>query len=371
MNNGNVLIAALTGRPLAQSARRAGYTPLVADCFGDEDTRAVAEYTRTLSGALRRGFQLSEVTDALEEMSGCVQGDIIGLVLGPGFEDSADVVAGLQMRFPLLGCTAESIANAKDPAAFFKLLSDLGIVHPQTSLKPPEVAAGWLSKRVGGCGGCHIRRLTKTPSARSGRYYQREIHAETVSALAIVGRAGTAFGFSKSWCAPFNREPFRFGGSVSAEALDEDLEARLVDTCLALTNPLGLIGLVSFDFLVTADEVYLVEVNPRPGASLDVMDDMSGTLFAAHVAACRGEDFVELLARSWRPSPRASAYVYADRGPLTVGELDWPEWVSDRPAAGSKLAAGAPIATVHAKADTASEALEICQQRVTELPAML
>jgi uncharacterized protein len=371
LNNEAVFIAALSGRALAQSARRAGYIPLVADCFGDEDTRALAGDTRTLCGALRRGFRVSELTDALEEMAQSVQGDVIGLILGPGFEDSADVVAGLQMRFPLLGCTAESIAKAKDPAVFFKLLSDLGIVHPQTSLTPPEDPTGWLSKRVGGCGGRHIRRLTKTPSAHSGRYFQQEIHAETVSALAIVGRAGTAFGFSRSWCAPFHREPFRFGGSMSAEALDEDLEARLVDTCLALTEPLGLIGLVSFDFLVTADEAYLVEVNPRPGASLDVMDDMSGTLFTAHVAACRGEDFIDLLSQSWRPSPRASAYVYADQGPLDVGELGWPEWVSDRPAAGSKLAAGAPIATVHAEADTASQALEICQQRISKLKAVL
>ena len=33
-----VLIAAISGRALAASARRGGYVPLVADFFGDADT---------------------------------------------------------------------------------------------------------------------------------------------------------------------------------------------------------------------------------------------------------------------------------------------------------------------------------------------
>ncbi len=371
MNTELILIAALSGRTLAQSARRAGYVPLVADCFVDEDTRVLAGETRLLRDALWRGFRQSELIDALEDMSQRVEGEVAGLVLGPGFEDSAEVVAELQIRFPLLGCSAGSIAKCKEPANFFGLLNDLGIVHPRTSLTPPEDPAGWLSKRIGGCGGRHIRRLSKAPSAHAGRYFQEEIEAETVSALAIVGHDGTAFGFSRSWCTPYSREPYRYGGAVNVEALDEDLEARLVDTCLALTKPLGLIGLVSFDFLVTADEAYLIEVNPRPGASLDILDDANGTLFAAHMAACRGAGFVDLLAKSWRPAARASAYVYADQGSLVVGEIDWPAWVSDRPVTGSKLAAGAPIATVHAEAKTASQAFKICQQRITELMAML
>ena len=132
-----------------------------------------------------------------------------------------------------------------------------------------------------------------------------------------------------------------------------------------------MLGLFSFDFIITADEAFLVEVNPRPGASLDVLDDAHGTLFAAHVAACRGEDFIDLLSQSWRPSPRAIAYVYADRGPLTVAGTEWPEWVSDRPAAGAEIETGGPVATVHAEAATPLQAVKKCHQRITELQAVL
>ena len=51
-----ILIAALSARALAEAARRAGFVPLVVDCFGDEDTRAAAAGYRQLPHALTRGF---------------------------------------------------------------------------------------------------------------------------------------------------------------------------------------------------------------------------------------------------------------------------------------------------------------------------
>ena len=86
---------------------------------------------------------------------------------------------------------------------------------------------------------------------------------------------------------------------------------------------------------------YLLEVNPRPGATLDVFDDESGQLCsrptlplvaAAHDASGRS-----------RPAPaaRAMAILYADRGPLTVGRHTWPDWTADRAAPGTSYPRGA------------------------------
>jgi len=52
-----------------------------------------------------------------------------------------------------------------------------------------------------------------------------------------------------------------------------------------------------------------LEVNPRPGATLDIFDAPPG-LFGLHVAACAGR-----LERGWRapPGAAASAIAYADR----------------------------------------------------------
>ena len=57
----------------------------------------------------------------------------------------------------------------------------------------------------------------------------------------------------------------------------------------AVCAALGLVGLVAFDFLLVGDAPILIEVNPRPGATLDVFDDAGGALFRAHVDACGGK----------------------------------------------------------------------------------
>ena len=50
-----------------------------------------------------------------------------------------------------------------------------------------------------------------------------------------------------------------------------------------------LVGLNSVDFLVDGNEFWILEINPRPGATLDIFEPPEGSLFALHMAACEGE----------------------------------------------------------------------------------
>lgn len=375
MTAGPYLIAALSGRMLAASARRAGCQPLVVDCFGDEDTAEQALALRTLPAAFIHGFDADELVGALDDLTREAQADPappLPLVLGAGFECEPDVITALSRRFRLCACDAALVASCKDPSILFPILRELGIVHPETRLDPPVDPTGaWLSKRIGGSGGTHIYRYDASKKHRAHRYYQREIAGELISATSLIGDDGQAFAFTRSWLSPSDRHPFRFGGITGHIELDEDLEARIVDACLALTPRLGLKGLVSFDFVIAGDEPNLIEINPRPGASLDILDDAAGTLFKAHVAAFSGGDAVEQLSRDWRPSPQAAAYVYADQGDLVVPQIDWPDWVSDRPPAGRTIPGSSPIVTVHAGADDPDAAEQACRVRARQIIDML
>src|SRR5438105_11965109 len=64
-----VLIVAASGRALAASARRGGFTPLVADFFGDQDTLALAPAHRRLTSGLVAGMQAGEVLAALSALA--------------------------------------------------------------------------------------------------------------------------------------------------------------------------------------------------------------------------------------------------------------------------------------------------------------
>jgi predicted ATP-grasp superfamily ATP-dependent carboligase len=364
-----VLVAALSGRALAASARRAGFAPFVVDAFGDQDTRANAAAYRCLPKVTRTGFRVRPLVAALDALAEQAKEPPIGLVLGSGFEDTPKLVAALARRYRLLGNDAETIARTKDPSAFFMLLDRLAIRHPETRESPPADRKGWLSKRIGGSGGAHVVACTAARTVR-GRYFQRRLEGEPVSLLAVAHSGGLSLvGFSRQWTVGSGPRPYRYGGASGPALLDPAVEAPMIAAAEAVSCALDLVGLVSFDFVLAGDVPYLLEVNPRSGATLDVFDDRSGVLFSAHVAACRGEP----LSFGFPPQQgaRATGILYADRGSLISTMTEWPSWTADRPMPGTPIPRHRPVATVFATGETATAAELNCRRRLEELASML
>jgi uncharacterized protein len=367
-----VLIAALSGRALAAAARRAGFTPLVVDAFGDLDMRESAGAFRCLGAAAHQGFRAGSLLAALTELERSAERVPIGIVLGSGFEDTPRLIASLAKRFTLLGNDAEAIAKAKQPEAFFSLLDRLGIAHPETRLDTPEAPEGWLSKRIGGSGGAHAVDLMRDVPAR-GRYVQRRIEGTPASVLAIAARGSIRIvGFSRQWTAGTGPRPYRYGGAAGPAELGSAIEARMAAAAEGVSAALGLVGLVSFDFLLNGEEPFLLEVNPRPGATLDIFDDDSGSLFKSHIAACLSpEPGPESALPAPMPGARAAGVLYAGDDPFIAPPLAWPEWTADRPCPGTRVPRYRPVATVQAAGGTAAVAESNCRQRLEELAHML
>jgi predicted ATP-grasp superfamily ATP-dependent carboligase len=370
-----VLIAAYSGRALAQSARRAGYDPLVADVFGDLDMREAAAGFRVIEGAMQVGFRTKPLIAALDDLSRSASAPPIGLVLGSGFEDKPRLVAALDSRYRLLGSDAATLDACKDPAKFFATLDSLHVGHPETQTAPPADTRDWISKRVGGSGGRHIRICRGRQFGRPRRYFQKLLEGERLSIGALFakrttfGGGGFLVAITRQWISPTSEQPFRFGGAVSRPDVDQDLYARLAASTSSVGAMLGLVGMASFDFIVSGGSHYLLEVNPRPGASLDVLDEEDGHLFSAHIDAWNGVCFSP-GARPSRPA-RAAAILHADRGPILLGDTPWPEWSADRGAAGSFVPEGAPLATAFADAPTADAAEALARTRLAELEDLI
>lgn len=372
MSGETVLIAAFSARALAASARRAGFVPLVVDCFGDLDTVEFAAASRCLPARVQTGFIYRPLRDALRSLVAEAEKPPIGLVLGSGFECNPRLVAKLAAEFRLLGNSPEVIQRTKHPETFFGALDRLGISHPETQLTAPAETEGWLMKRIGGSGGLHIHNCPKEPRPDPRRYFQRKVKGEPVSLLGIVSSRSSAFAISRQWTSPLARRPYRYGGAAGSLLVDEELEARLIGIGLELSEELKLSGLVSFDFMIDGDIPLLLEVNPRPGATIDVFDDASGTLFTTHIEACLDGDAAAHLEANWHPPvARAAAFLYADRGTLNVPALEWPDWAADRPRPGSRIERGQPLATVTAEGDDLAHVEETCRERMGLLENLL
>jgi predicted ATP-grasp superfamily ATP-dependent carboligase len=276
------------------------------------------------------------------------------------------LLRSLAARFALLGNPAEVVSAIKDPFRFAETCARADVPHPDIRHDPPP-AEGWLRKRAGGSGGGHIAASTRHATARRGWYHQQRVSGEPISAafLAASGRC-RVLGFSRQWPDPVPSRRFRYGGAARPAPLSAARAAELTDAVARLVARTDLRGLNSADFLVREDGFHMLEVNPRPGATLDILADSEGALFRWHTDACNG-----ILPETTPafPGAAAAAIVYA-RAELTLpASFPWPAWTADRQAPGSSVPRGAPLCTVLAEAADADTAERIVRDRAAAILA--
>ncbi len=362
-----MLIAAASGRALAASARRGGYVPLVADAFGDQDTLVAVEGHAHVD-LLDRRLDDEKVIGALAKLA--VGLEPAGVVCGSGFEDRVALLARIGARWRLLGNAPETIARLKDPLEFAALCRETDIAHPETVLDRPADTEGWLIKRAGGAGGWHIRPVRDDDVAGEGNYFQRFVTGRAVSALLLGdGRRAVVLGLSEQWCSPLPLHPFRYGGAVRPAALGDGMARRLTAAVQRLTAAVPLTGVNSADFVVDGDAFHLLEINPRPGATFDLFEPASGpSLFSLHVDACGGvlPAPAPCFARAM-----AGGILYAAHDVKRMPDLNWPDWASDRPVAGSAVKVNAPLCSVFASGASVADARQLLERRMAEIEALL
>ena len=360
----SLLIAAISARSLAQSARRAGFTPLVADFFADTDTQEAAHACRKLRG-IERGMQWRSLCRALDALAERAPSPIAGFVYGAGFEDRPELLRLIAERWPLLGNDAETVTRIKAPKIFFAALDRLGIAHPLTVLERPAKGGKWLAKKTGGAGGSHIVPSRLARSSRD-RYFQQRVEGRAVSALFVGnGSAARVLGFSEQWTSPTPRSPWRYGGAVRPASLPEDLARRMASAVIAVARAFKIKGLASADFLVTDGDALLLEINPRPGATLDIFDCGATPLLGLHVSAVKE---AKLPARGLKlGDAMASAIVYAVSGGAAAAGFVWPEWSADQPKPSERIDKNRPICTVMARAGTRSRAKRLVEERICKI----
>ena len=169
------------------------------------------------------------------------------------------------------------------------------------------------------------------------------------------------------WTAPTPVSPFRYGGAAGPVEIVPQQAGEIVRAVAVIAAELNLVGLNSADFLVSDDAVWLIEINPRPGATLDVFELNEAPLVARHIAACEGQ---------LTPAPqsfvfKAAEIVYAPYDIVMRMSRNWPDWAHDRSAPGTRIAAGDPLCTAVASGSTVDLARACASERAREIIALV
>jgi predicted ATP-grasp superfamily ATP-dependent carboligase len=355
---------------------KAGYAVTAIDAFADVQTVSLAEKSIVVAYG-RQGFDADALIAAVDALD---LSRFVGFVYGSGFEAQPELLVKIAAKLQLIGNSSETVAAVKTPAVFFAVLHQLNIHHPGVRDSfPAEHSKDYLIKFAGGSGGTHIRLANSRARLLTDKYYyQQKIDGRPVSLLFMANKHDIeVIGFNEQWLDSSADAPYRYGGAVSNAEMPACVRAQLADAAGKLANAFGLAGLNSLDAIVDVEssQVYVLEINPRLSATVDLYSCTEPNLFERHVKVCLNyDDLNQNDVYQLNQQCKAHAIVYAAVEIELLAPVLWPDWVSDTPLLGEKaviISAGEPLCTVHAYADSAEAAKKIVQGRVEVIQSLL
>lgn len=362
----NLLIVAGSARMMAQAARSAGLKPLIIDLFADLDTQACAEafcQIPTLAEA--------HLAPALDELIGRYA--VTHAIYGSGFEYYPESLSYLGSRLVILGNDPDTFIKLQVKRDFFSTLNRLNIPYPAVRFTAPDYGNRWLVKPMQGQGGVGIRHYRNNASDFSTPVYWQQYQAGIPHSVLFLadGQTVQIVGFNTQWSVSLSTdEEFVFSGIINSSELLDEHKRRIAGWLEMMVPVFGLKGLNSLDFIQSDDESYLLEINPRPSASMQLYD---GDLLMQHIEAtvekASGNGVRHFRAAASRPTQAVySGYqiVYAQRDLIIPDFFEWPDGCADLPQPGNMCRAGQPICSIIAHAKKTQHVLDqlLIQQQI-------
>jgi predicted ATP-grasp superfamily ATP-dependent carboligase len=279
-------VVGASARAAAFSAIRAGFKPAVGDLFADWD--------------LARRCHAQRVPDYPSGLAALLAGrpDDPWMYTG-ALENHPGLLNRLAKQARLWGNSGEVVRQVRRPLYLASVLGSAGIDFAETRLLrqgAPEDGT-WLVKAYRSSGGRQVAPW-QGPASMEGRrrttseaYLQRRQQGRACGAVYVAagGRARllgvTRQLIGRKWCGTAG---FHYSGSVGPIRLDRPEQAAFRRIGQILAAQFGLVGLFGVDAVVSSGRVWVVEVNPRYTASVEVIEWATGIrAIALHAQACR------------------------------------------------------------------------------------
>jgi predicted ATP-grasp superfamily ATP-dependent carboligase len=395
-----IAVVGASARAAAFSLLRAGCEVVAADLFADADLARACKVTR-----------ITDYPNGLADWLAATPCD--GWLYTGALENHPELIDRMAELRPLLGNKGDVLRTVRDTMLLQEWCEQLGFNFPETkpcdSTHPGE--GEWLHKTGQGGNGSGVSRSSEpgSSSTRSSGYYQRHIPGKPGSAIYLgdgintctllgvtrqligadlkypppqySGEASIDLSSGEGPCRKFEvdhhdnaNQPspspsrhltdilagrgiindFQYCGTLAPWDLPLNATADLTRLGRVLDTQYSLRGLFGVDFVFDGQRAWLIEVNPRVTAAVEVVERVTGNnLLSEHLAAFKvHSDPLRQIA-----SPASGKVILYAKQPLTIsgslseklladaGPRHSPQF-ADIPNPDTPIGAGEPILTV-------------------------
>lgn len=388
-----IMIVGGSVRAAAQSARRAGASPICIDAFGDADLAACGPVVR--------------VTDYPAGIVAATEQFPASHWLYTGaLENQPDIIERLSSRHRLWGNPPASLSIVRTQETLVERLAEEQIQTPRCiwssdglrSLKPSQI---YLKKpRLSG-GGQQISWYQATTASYKNRtpssdphdpnwYWQKYVYGFSMGAVFIAANGkATLWGithplFGRKWptgtvvlppepIIEGQRADVDYAGSIGPVKLAAWIQMEIEHIGQTIARLGKLLGIFGVDLVIEpgAKRIYVIEVNPRWTASVEILERATGlNAFQLHRAACETGTIPAKISppagTTWW-TQHGKLVVYSDE-PWTISPATSEQWLADAddnhwpniadiPRPGELIPAGAPICTVFARGQSLKDVI--------------
>lgn len=391
--NATIAVVGASVRAATFSLLKTKHEVVAADLFADADLLRQCRATRV--SPYPEGFE-----------AWLAQTECDAWLYTGALENYPDLVDRMSVLRPLLGHRGELLRRARDPMQLQINLRHEGFDFPETQLARTARArrGEWISKTYRGSCGSGVGR-------DDSQFLQRRIEGVTLSAVYLGEQLldVTQQLVGEKWA---GASEFQYCGSIGPYPLSSERTRRLEDLGKTLNATFGLNSLYGVDLIDDGEALWVIEVNPRYTASVEVVERMYGiSVFDPNQAiskhggvggrAPQGRAVIggcspkpPVFSESGTPVETAGTLsssaptshfgkvVMFAKAPLNVGselsdrllhqagEPPRPE-LADIPCAGTEIENGQPLMTVFAEGESCEGVASRLQSRVTEIEQQL
>jgi predicted ATP-grasp superfamily ATP-dependent carboligase len=350
------LIIAQSAQMLAQAAHNIGLEVTVVDCFADCDTNALAHnYYQVKSLAL----------EDIHVLINSIKNQINFCIYGSGFETYPESLAFLETQFQLIGNSSTVFKALQNKPLFFQRLQQLNISFPAVFFTlenntHEDKTASYLIKPFDSLGGLDIQVMdanTHHNLHNTRHYYQEYIEGgQPMSVLFVAnGKQAIIIGFNQQWTVA---KSCLFLGIINHAKLPLSHQQILYNWISKLTLSYKLQGLCSLDFIFYKNKCYVLEINPRPPASMQLYEK---DLLKNHYLACLGQ--LEKVTIPQYKTYTAYQIIYAITKIKISYKMKWPRYCHSLPQKNTIINKGQPICSMILNGRTPQFLLEDLQNK--------